>query len=752
MAMVKQFGRSTLKTLVHTRVGNKIPVVFGGKQSCTDGRSIYVADLPDSADENVRLTAEVHSYHEAEHVKVLNEMKADPSNGVHNLKDMLSKGTAHHKPEHRKMAGFVVNVLEDIRIDRRANLEYPGTTRRYRESEAWMSSKMTEEKLRSSDPVRRLLIEFILRCRNRFYAEQIVEPLDIPILPEDRVAYDKLLAPFEEEAYKLDTFDQVLAMSDDIVRVITQATQPPPPPQDSEPEEGDSDVEKSRSPHDSASDGSSGEDDSEPSDEPADSDGSDSSGDDSEAEDPAEDEADSGKDSEDDSDGGEDGGRSDEDDSKSGSSDDEGSENGSADDEDSEETSGAGESGEDEPDEEATSSGSASGETGDSPASGSDSESEPSESKSEESGPVEDPESDEDGDEPDEDGDEDDEDDEDGDEPEDGEDEDDEDVRGVLDPNAVQNMDTSNLDEGKLEIINTEASGYYTTHPGLVDPERDYRRKVNSTYDWAKDGSEFFAGQEAKIRQMVIAERAPHKVGALRRGKKLDTHNLHKIRDVKLGKQPAIWSRTLQGKNVSTAVMISIDESGSMAGDPWDTCVRVVSAFTRILDTVRVKYAVAGWSSDYATHLPQTVPEERFSPTMHTWYHRWEGRLDQKVFPFHPSGGGTPSASGLEKAMKELSSRTEDRRILFFLTDGDPCTSGVTTEAELAHMAELVGRARSCGAVCFGFGINITSESASSDRMSQVFGDHWVPLPNFADGNIRQHAGLLMAKLKEAIQ
>lgn len=282
------------------------------------------------------------------------------------------------------------------------------------------------------------------------------------------------------------------------------------------------------------------------------------------------------------------------------------------------------------------------------------------------------------------------------------------------------------------------------------DREVDSTNSTSSSRNWRKEGQEYLGGQESKIRQLLIADNAPKKVGSLRKGKRLDTHSLHKIRDIKFGKQPRVWSRTLQGRNIDTAVMISLDESGSMCGGQWTTCVRIVSALTHILDSVRIKYAVAGWSSLTAVGGGWSN-EERRDNVIHRWYHRWNGRCKQGAFPDRPLDGSTPTATGMEKALEELGSRMEDRKVLFFFTDGQPNTRGVSPSAERAYLSEMVDRARSQGVACVGFGIDIGPGSTADIIMDNVFGEHWVPLPNFVEGEARQHAGKIMAKLKEAL-
>lgn len=732
MAISRKYGATTLKGLVTGRVGGKIPIQFGGRSSSTDGRTLFVADLPEAADPNVRLTAEVHAYHEAQHVAELRELVVKPRNGIKSLKTMLKKATDPFEKQYHGLAMFVNNALEDIRIDCKANDLYPGTTRKYREADEWYWTNHMQAGWGQIDKVRKLLFMLMNNSRNAYYVEHLLNPIDFQYPVEDVEAYDAVLKPFEDRVIAIKSYDDVVKIGTEIVQELMDKSKTPPPEEEEQGEGDQGDGE----PGDGNDPGDEGQ-------GQGDSTEKDGGSDDSEG-DPG---SDSGDESDEDSDdGGSSGG--DEDDT-GGGGDESSSEDEGAGDDDETEGSGGGdekETGteEDDTDGDTVDGGESSDEesdtdSGKSPTSGDEDEGEDSDDSGGGSGNGEDA---------------------DGGDDSDGQGEDDADGQASGTGNAerhlteedLENTDTSDTSSGILVVINEEAQGFYSTGPYVRDEERDVCKKNSTDVDWGLQGKPYTAGQESKLRQLMKDENAPRKRGGLRKGKRLDGHSVHRYRDIKLGKEPRIWQQTLRGINIETAVMFSIDESGSMAGQEWKTAVKITTALTRVLDTCSVKYAIAGWTSDPSTgRWDPKNPGSRTDNVLHRWYHRWLGRLNQKSFPYDPAGGYTPSAAGLEKALEELDTRTEARRVLLFFTDGAPGTNSTSAEIQTAYMAEQVEMARRRGIHCFGFGIGIQEGSGCSRTMEEVFGNDWVPLPEFDDCHAREYSGLILSKLKETL-
>lgn len=887
MAISIKYGESTLKNLVQSRVDKKIPVVFGSKSSRTNGKVIYVADLPDSADPDVRLVAETHAYHEAQHVAELEILKAQGK--VSNLEGQIKLATAKYPKKYQGLAANVNNALEDLRIDTKVNEKYPGTIQKYHDADAFYLGKpSTIQGWKQLDPVRKSIMTLMIRVRNKYFEEHCTKPVPYPTSAEDEKKYDELLGDYEDAACNVKTYEDVVKLTHEVVDHLIQLTIPPPPPPPKEEEKKDEskseDDNEEGEEADGEDNGASG----------SDSDGKECGDNDEEAgQGDGEGSSDSSGNSEGDTEefskgsegSGEEAGGNDDasdrtrSDSKEDSSDDSKGNSGEQGDETSdsggkERDSGNNESGNDEAD---TSDGDAEGlsdgseEVLEDTQQSEDASSSPKgdgtgAGGSEVSGipphKVEDKDSKEPEEGADGEGDESSGDDEghsDGDgesESDDGEDssnqhedpgssseddvndskeggEESDQSDGVSDETGGDSEETSPDDsegspgeqgdetsntngedrdsggsgsgsgendtsdgsdgdssEGgkvipdgipeagsaeevyvengsgtggletpkdpllkpwdikfqseldyqgdKEELINQEAQEYLTVNDNSIF-DLGVSKDIHGT-NWAKEGQKYTSGTETKLRQLFFDERADKIYKGLRSGKRLSSSHLHRIRDMKLGKDPHVWQTRMKGKNIDTAVYFSLDESGSMSGTAWLETIKIASAIAKVLDSVNVKYKIEGWSSRGYSTASATGAEVRA-------YNEWGQRLNSRRIPDYPLDKSTPSPAGMYRALAQLSTRTEVRKILLFFTDGSPDQG----KRAVQYMAEKVKKARSQNMFCFGFGVGIHEYAATDNNMKAIFGKDWVRLTYFDPKHSRENAKSILTKLKQTL-
>jgi nitric oxide reductase activation protein len=299
-----------------------------------------------------------------------------------------------------------------------------------------------------------------------------------------------------------------------------------------------------------------------------------------------------------------------------------------------------------------------------------------------------------------------------------------------------------------MDCVNALATAFYTVHPDIHDVVID-KTKNNSGLgpQILAEGNRYFAGTEAKIRKLLVDERAPKVRDSLRNGKKLDINHLYRHEELKRGKMPHIWKTIQEGTRIDTAVFIGLDESGSMCGDNWWTTIRITAALTKILDSLSAKYMVVGFSSLDSNY--SSVACQRASTVKFTVHNKWGSRLDPNNFDGNPAGGNTPTADIVTVGLQELARRQEVRKVFIMLTDGAPNYDDQDTNVAAVKMAgERLDIARKCGVKTFAFGLDIT-EHQCSDVMKKMFNGGWVNLPHFSN-DAAKHASTIIQKLEEA--
>lgn len=159
-----------------------------------------------------------------------------------------------------------------------------------------------------------------------------------------------------------------------------------------------------------------------------------------------------------------------------------------------------------------------------------------------------------------------------------------------------------------------------------------------------------------------------------------------------------------------SAVSVLIDCSGSMGGRRLDTAQSVAIQIAKILNRASVAFKITGFSGFQSGDGINTTgatsnavfftTEETELIEFKTWGESLQ-RASAKMGSINQwGGGGTPDYSGVSLALEDLNRRSEQRKILFVITDADGYTK--------AHMQYLQSLADKLNVVLIAIGIGST--------------------------------------------
>lgn len=116
-------------------------------------------------------------------------------------------------------------------------------------------------------------------------------------------------------------------------------------------------------------------------------------------------------------------------------------------------------------------------------------------------------------------------------------------------------------------------------------------------------------------------------------------------------------SRRNEGEEKDAAVLISIDESGSMRGEKMRNAKRLAVSITESLFK-KVKVQVEGWTSECYDNFTNL-------------YKSFDSKLTHNILAY-PETGSTPLGYALERANNLFAKRSERNKVFFMITDGKP--------------------------------------------------------------------------------
>lgn len=187
----------------------------------------------------------------------------------------------------------------------------------------------------------------------------------------------------------------------------------------------------------------------------------------------------------------------------------------------------------------------------------------------------------------------------------------------------------------------------------------------------------------AHFRSMFRAQEMGDRTHGTRRGRRLSERTLVDSRiDLLSGVLPSrAFVEDSSNLDTSLALALCLDQSGSMASMVRDI-QRVCLLLIDPIDKVGGATFAFGFRSNHSPMLEANEDEfdacpskhHRVEPVIYDVFKRWDERLDGVKWRFTKSRaeGGTPMADGVQYGLAALNERSEGHRILIVLTDGQP--------------------------------------------------------------------------------
>lgn len=207
------------------------------------------------------------------------------------------------------------------------------------------------------------------------------------------------------------------------------------------------------------------------------------------------------------------------------------------------------------------------------------------------------------------------------------------------------------------------------------------------------------SGLKSKLIQLLRARSQGRIVRDQERGQ-LDTAVLYSL---KTGNK-RVFTQEIKGEVVDTAVAILVDQSGSMEyGGKVSATQQTAIALAESLDALGIPFEILGFSNrGYSRH--EDPAYDRWMPLQMDIFKSFDEpykRVKNRLTGIQGSGENT-DGEAVWYAAERLARRPEARKILFVLSDGNPCGGG----RNLAdHLTEVVTKITSVGIEVFGIGI-----------------------------------------------
>lgn len=184
---------------------------------------------------------------------------------------------------------------------------------------------------------------------------------------------------------------------------------------------------------------------------------------------------------------------------------------------------------------------------------------------------------------------------------------------------------------------------------------------------------------------------------------------------------PRVFTQKQEHQSKDTAVSIVIDNSGSMGGPKMKLAMIAGYALSATLDRVKISHEVIGFTTGGFFGMPESLRQamaddakkariswDRTSPLVLPLYKTFDERLTATVkarFAYmmnaQPGLAGNVDGESLEYAAERLMKRTEKRKVMLVLSDGQPAGSHKAGP----HLSYVVRQLGKMGIECIGIGI-----------------------------------------------
>lgn len=223
----------------------------------------------------------------------------------------------------------------------------------------------------------------------------------------------------------------------------------------------------------------------------------------------------------------------------------------------------------------------------------------------------------------------------------------------------------------------------------------------------------------ARLRQIMLAYRRTETHHGSKKGKILSgrmlVDNKMSLMEGRFPERPFVTRENRRELSMSAAVVL--DQSGSMSGILRDV-TRVLCAITEPLDNNGCPVQVTGFRDGAYSYYSSSNGDEsahRSHPVYHDVFKRFSEplRIVKWRFANTRAEGGTPMADGIQVGLDSLTQRDEEHRVLFIITDGEPEPSHIPI------ITRQIRQARDRGIHVIGVGLG-----ASSQCVTTLFPDH----------------------------
>lgn len=264
----------------------------------------------------------------------------------------------------------------------------------------------------------------------------------------------------------------------------------------------------------------------------------------------------------------------------------------------------------------------------------------------------------------------------------------------------------------KEEIENEELDDYFKD----LDP-RDSEYLSRRDYDQhiippsSDDDRMEYKNRRETVAVMVAAmtrslEQALRSLARCRKKPYLRQGNIDKQRLVHIAKglSKEVFCTTRNGMTLDVAVEIIIDESGSM--NEWMEVQLLAMAIGEALEAIHIPFEITGTTTT-GGRRPPLDGFSRTNPIMYRHYKTFEEQwrtVRQRII--HTSRrNNNIDGEAVEYCAFRLAQRKEKRKIIFSLSDGEPCGGQGNDEALAANITRVCQRARENKIEVYGFGI-----------------------------------------------
>ena len=249
-------------------------------------------------------------------------------------------------------------------------------------------------------------------------------------------------------------------------------------------------------------------------------------------------------------------------------------------------------------------------------------------------------------------------------------------IKSVIDAIEDDNIEVPDFHEMIAEELRQEAENF---SPSEDDSElRDiFSNTLPVTTKWKEMGLPFnnpelipSAGKAVyRTLHRALIDDTEELNGFRNRGRKLSSKKLvgSVLGDDRIFKTPVIENE------LSAAISILIDASGSMAGGYQEIANAVALAMSKGLQSLQVKNEIGFYSSEMCLYIAKPFNQKY---------------IDAKRFQVC-SDLYTPSGEAMKSALMRLNRQSEDKKCLFLVTDGEPSCPGSFIEA--LELAKILG-------------------------------------------------------------